>query len=121
MVLPPLASHRRAHRQRVVPQGQAPKKLGVCATMMVDALIAIAPTLDRASTNHKHIEAFDRETYVLVRAYLEAHGDELRTVDLELAAFVCVTGSSAPRVNRRRRQGRPLAAIREARYEGPCN
>jgi len=39
----------------------------------------------------RHIEAFNREYYVLVRAYLEAHRDELRTVDLELATFVCVT------------------------------
>jgi len=43
----------------------------------------------------KHIEAFDREYYVLVRAYLEAHSDELRTVDLGLAAFVCVTAIEA--------------------------
>jgi hypothetical protein len=38
-----------------------------------------------------NMEAFNRETYVLFRAYLEAHCDEFRTVDLELAAFVCVT------------------------------
>src|SRR5262249_56527603 len=43
----------------------------------------------------KQIEAFDREYYVLVRAYLEAHRDELRTVDLGLAAFVCVTAIEA--------------------------
>ena len=43
----------------------------------------------------KHIEAFNREYYVLVRAYFEAHSDELRTVDLGLAAFVCVTAIEA--------------------------
>ena len=43
----------------------------------------------------KHIEAFNRENYVLVRAYLEARSDELRTVDLGLAAFVCVTAIEA--------------------------
>jgi AcrR family transcriptional regulator len=37
------------------------------------------------------VEAFNRETYELFRAYLEDHRDELRAVDLDLAAFVCVT------------------------------
>ena len=31
----------------------------------------------------------------LVRAYLEGHSDELRKVDLGLAAFVCVTSIEA--------------------------
>ena len=43
----------------------------------------------------KHVEAFNREYYSLVRGYLEAHRDELRTVDVELAAFVCVTAIEA--------------------------
>jgi len=43
----------------------------------------------------KHIEAFDRENYAIVRAYLEAHSDQLRSVDLGLAAFVCVTAIEA--------------------------
>ena len=43
----------------------------------------------------KHIEAFNREYYALVRSYLEAHSDELRSVDLGLAAFVCVTAIEA--------------------------
>lgn len=41
------------------------------------------------------IETFSRENYALFRAYLEAHRDEFRTVDLELAAFVCVTSIEA--------------------------
>jgi AcrR family transcriptional regulator len=41
------------------------------------------------------IEAFNRENYALFRGYLEAHCDELRTVDLRLAAFVCVTSIEA--------------------------
>ena len=41
------------------------------------------------------IEAFNRETYTLFRAYLEAHRHELRAMDLELAAFVCVTSIEA--------------------------
>jgi len=43
----------------------------------------------------KNVEAFNREAYALVRAYLEDHRDEVRTVDLGLAAFVCVTSVEA--------------------------
>jgi AcrR family transcriptional regulator len=43
----------------------------------------------------KNIEAFNRENYALFRAYLEGHRDEIRAVDLELAAFVCVTAIEA--------------------------
>jgi AcrR family transcriptional regulator len=35
------------------------------------------------------------ETYALFRAYLDAHADEFRAVDLELATFVCVTSIEA--------------------------
>jgi AcrR family transcriptional regulator len=37
------------------------------------------------------VEAFNRETQALFRAWLEDHGDELRVADLGLAAFVCGT------------------------------
>lgn len=40
-------------------------------------------------------EAFNRETYALFRAYLEGHSDELRMVDLGVAAFVRVTSIEA--------------------------
>ena len=43
----------------------------------------------------ENIEAFNRENYALFRAYLEAHRDEFRPVDLGLAAFVCVTSIEA--------------------------
>jgi AcrR family transcriptional regulator len=43
----------------------------------------------------ENIEVFNRENYALFRAYLEAHRDEFRTVDLGLAAFVCVTSIEA--------------------------
>ena len=43
----------------------------------------------------ENVEAFNRETHVLFRAYLEGHSDELRMVDLELAAFVCGTSIEA--------------------------
>jgi len=37
------------------------------------------------------VEGFDREVQGLIRAYLESHKKELRVVDLELAAYVCVS------------------------------
>jgi AcrR family transcriptional regulator len=40
-------------------------------------------------------EVFNRENYSLFRNYLEAHRDEIRAVDLDLAAFVCVTSIEA--------------------------
>ncbi|WP_341312023.1 TetR/AcrR family transcriptional regulator [Paraburkholderia sp. IMGN_8] len=40
-------------------------------------------------------EVLNRETYALFRAYLEAHCDEFREVDLGLATFVCVTSIEA--------------------------
>jgi AcrR family transcriptional regulator len=38
-----------------------------------------------------NIQAIDREAYTLVRAYLEAHSNELSIGDPDMAAFVCVT------------------------------
>lgn len=43
----------------------------------------------------EHVEVFNREFYALFRTYLEAHRDELRNVDLEIAAYVCVTSIEA--------------------------
>jgi hypothetical protein len=42
-----------------------------------------------------NIEAFNRDIYKLFKAYLETRRDELRPVDLELAAFVCVSSVEA--------------------------
>lgn len=41
------------------------------------------------------IEGFNRQYFELFRNYLEQHRDELRTSDLALAAFVCVTSIEA--------------------------
>jgi AcrR family transcriptional regulator len=41
------------------------------------------------------VETFNRENYALFKAYLESHSDELRAVDLDIAAFVCVTSIEA--------------------------
>ena len=43
----------------------------------------------------ENVEAVEREAYGLVRAYLEAHRDELDVADTGLAAFVCVTAVEA--------------------------
>lgn len=41
------------------------------------------------------VETFNRETYGLFRTYLEDRREEVRTPDLDLAAFVCVTSIEA--------------------------
>jgi len=41
------------------------------------------------------VEVFNREAYALFRSYLESHRAEFRALDLELAAFVCVTSIEA--------------------------
>ncbi|HWM71993.1 MAG TPA: TetR/AcrR family transcriptional regulator [Steroidobacteraceae bacterium] len=43
----------------------------------------------------ENVERFNRENFVLFRTFLEEHSDELRVVDLDLAAFVCVTSIEA--------------------------
>jgi AcrR family transcriptional regulator len=43
----------------------------------------------------ENVEAVEREAYGLIRAYLEAHRDELDVADTNLAAFVCVTAVEA--------------------------
>jgi AcrR family transcriptional regulator len=43
----------------------------------------------------KNVELFNRENYAMFRTYLEGHRDEIRTLDLELASFVCVTAVEA--------------------------
>jgi AcrR family transcriptional regulator len=43
----------------------------------------------------ENVETFNREAHALFKAYLESHRDELRIVDVGLAAFVCVTSIEA--------------------------
>lgn len=38
-----------------------------------------------------NVQAIGREAYALVRAYLDAHRDEIDVEDVELAAFICTT------------------------------
>jgi AcrR family transcriptional regulator len=39
----------------------------------------------------ENIEAIGRDAHALVRAYLEAHRDEIDVADTDVAAFICVT------------------------------
>lgn len=41
------------------------------------------------------VQAFNREIYTLFRRYMESHGAEIRRIDPEVAAFVCVTSIEA--------------------------
>lgn len=41
------------------------------------------------------VETFSRDNWALFKTYLESKRNELRAVDLELAAFVCVTSIEA--------------------------
>ena len=41
------------------------------------------------------VETFNRENYALFRNYLESRRGELRSIDLDLASFVCVTSIEA--------------------------
>ncbi len=41
------------------------------------------------------VEAFNRETFAIVHSYFEARKDQLREVDLETAAFICVSSVEA--------------------------
>jgi len=50
------------------------------------ALVEQVPRVGRL----ENVRAIDREDYTLIRAYLEAHRDELRVADLDVASFVCV-------------------------------
>jgi AcrR family transcriptional regulator len=43
----------------------------------------------------ENVETFSRQNYALFRAYLEDHRDEVRAMDMGLAAFVCVTSIEA--------------------------
>ncbi|WIM09541.1 TetR/AcrR family transcriptional regulator [Enhydrobacter sp.] len=62
----------------------------------------VAPRLHRVLAEQiprtgrlEKVATFNREYYALFRNYLEDHRNELRTADLGLAAFVCVTSIEA--------------------------
>jgi AcrR family transcriptional regulator len=81
-----------------LPMEQAVRKLIAAA---IEAH-RIDPTLHRVLSEQmprtgrsENMEMLSSETYALFRAYLDAHLDEFRQVDLGLAAFVCVTSIEA--------------------------
>src|SRR6478609_6854306 len=43
----------------------------------------------------ENVETFNRQNYAMFAAYLERHRHEIRVVDLEMAAFICVTSIEA--------------------------
>jgi AcrR family transcriptional regulator len=99
--------HQQEIRQTV--QGELAEVLAEPVEKAVHKLIAIAveshrvdPKLHRVLAEQvprvgklEKLEAFSRENYTLFKTYLEAHRDELRVDDLELASFVCVTSIEA--------------------------
>jgi AcrR family transcriptional regulator len=83
----------------------ATRPLEVAARELVSVMIEahrVNPKLHRVLVEQtprtgqlENVEAVEREAYGLVRAYLEAHRDELDVADTNLAAFVCVTAVEA--------------------------
>jgi len=83
----------------------APQPIEVAARELVSIMLdahRVDPKLHRVLVEQvpragrlENIEAIERETYALVRGYLEAHRGELDVVDLDVAAFICVTAVEA--------------------------
>jgi len=85
--------HAAVDRVREQPLEVATREL---VRVMIDAH-RVDPRLHRAIVEQvprvgrlDNIRAIDREAYALIRAYLEAHRDELGVADLDVASFVCV-------------------------------
>ena len=99
------------HNQEVMQavQGELAEAVDLPMEQAVRKLVAVAvkahridPKLHRALAEQiprvgklEKLEAFNQQNYALFAAYLERHRDEIRPVDLELAAFVCVTSIEA--------------------------
>lgn len=81
-----------------LPLGRAVRKLVAVAVKAH----RIDPALHRALTEQiprvgrlETVDTFNRQNYVRFENYLKSHRDEIRAVDLGLAAFVCVTSIEA--------------------------
>ena len=99
------------HNQKVMRavRGELAEAVNLPIEQAVRKLVAVAvkahridPKLHRVLAEQiprvgrlEKVETFNRENYALFRAYLESRGDEIRAVDLGLAAFVCVTSIEA--------------------------
>jgi AcrR family transcriptional regulator len=83
----------------------AARPIEVAARELVSAAIdahRVNPKLHRVLAEQiprigrlENIEAIDRDTYALVRGYLDAHRSEIDVADLDVAAFMCVTAVEA--------------------------
>ena len=99
------------HNQEVMQavQGELAEAVNLPMKQAVRKLVAVAvkahridPKLHRVLAEQiprvgrlEKAETFNRQNYALFAAYLERHRDEIRSVDLGLAAFVCVTSIEA--------------------------
>jgi len=99
------------HNQEVMQavQGELAEAVNLPIEQAVRKLVAVAvkahridPKLHRVLAEQiprvgrlENVETFNRENYALFRAYLESRRDQIRAVDLGLAAFVCVTSIEA--------------------------
>jgi len=81
-----------------LPMEQAVRKLVAAAVKAhrIDPKLhrVLAEQIPRVGRLEK-LATFNRQNYALFAAYLERHRDEIRPVDLGLAAFVCVTSIEA--------------------------
>jgi len=77
-----------------LPIGQAVRKLVAVAVKAhrIDPKLhrVLAEQIPRVGRLEK-VETFNRQNYALFAAFLQRHRDEIRPVDLGLAAFICVT------------------------------
>jgi AcrR family transcriptional regulator len=82
--------------------GQPLKKAVRTMVMAAIAAHSVDPKLHRVLAEQiprtgklENVETFDSDNYALFKAYLERYRDEMRAVDLDMAAFVCVTSIEA--------------------------
>jgi AcrR family transcriptional regulator len=77
-----------------LPMAQAVRKLVAMAVKAhrIDPKLhrVLAEQIPRVGRLEK-LETVNRQNYALFQSYLERHRNEIRPVDLELAAFICVT------------------------------
>ena len=99
------------HNQEVMRavRGELAEAVNLPMEQAVRKLVAVAikahridPNLHRVLSEQiprvgrlEKLATFNRDNYALFRAYLESRRDEIRAVDLTLAAFVCVTSIEA--------------------------
>ena len=106
-----VAAHIDRHNQEVMQavQGELAEAVNLPLEQAVRKLVAVAVKAHRIDPKlHlvlaeqiprvgrlENVETFNRQNYALFAAYLERRRDEIRAVDLGLAAFVCVTSIEA--------------------------